>query len=159
MKRIIGIVLIIVGVALAVVAFNRHDEDRTIIDLGKVEIKTQDQAPSENTTLYYVLAAVCVIGGGFLVAGKRGSHLSLPFVKAARNDSNYKDSLGIWGRNRLFFRPFFLLLLNRLRSRTKKALPNRQSLVWEGKKNPVIYLLPERSRQGMPGILAQSYAF
>ena len=32
MKRIIGIVLIIVGVALAVVAFNRHDEDRTIID-------------------------------------------------------------------------------------------------------------------------------
>ncbi len=71
MKRIIGIVLIIVGVALAVVAFNRHDEDRTIIDLGKVEIKTQDQAPSENTTLYYVLAAVCVIGGGVLVAGKK----------------------------------------------------------------------------------------
>ncbi|MDO8366051.1 MAG: hypothetical protein Q7T20_04575 [Saprospiraceae bacterium] len=71
MKRTIGIILIIAGVALAIVAFNSHDKDRTIIDLGEVEIKTQDQSPSENTTLYYVLAAVCVIGGGFLVAGKR----------------------------------------------------------------------------------------
>ncbi|MFN0174446.1 MAG: DUF3185 family protein [Saprospiraceae bacterium] len=71
MKRIIGIILIIAGVALAIMAFNRHDEDQTIIDFGKVEIKAQGQSPSENTTLYYVLAAVCVIGGGFLVGGKR----------------------------------------------------------------------------------------
>ena len=71
MKRIIGIVLFIIGVALAIVGCNRHDEDRTTTDLGKVEIK-QDTAPSENTTLYYVLAAVCVIGGWFLVGGKRG---------------------------------------------------------------------------------------
>ncbi len=71
MKRIIGIILIIAGVALAIVAFNSHNEDRTIIDLGKVEIK-QDTGPSENTTLFYVLAAVCVIGGGVLAAGKKG---------------------------------------------------------------------------------------
>jgi len=69
MKRIIGIVLIIAGIVLAVLAFSRHEEDRTIIDLGKVEIK-QDSGPSESTTLYYVLAAVCVIGGGVL-AGKK----------------------------------------------------------------------------------------
>lgn len=66
MKRIIGIILIIVGIVLAVMALNRHEEDKTIIDLGKVEIKQQDKGPSENTTLYYVLAAVFVIGGGVL---------------------------------------------------------------------------------------------
>jgi uncharacterized membrane protein HdeD (DUF308 family) len=70
MKRIIGVILIIAGVVLAIIAFKRHDEDKTILDLGRVEIKKQDQAPSENTTLYYVLAAVCVIGGGIL-AGKK----------------------------------------------------------------------------------------
>lgn len=69
MKRIIGIILIIAGIALAIVAFNRHEEDRTILDLGKVEIK-QDSGPSESTALYYVLAAVCVIGGGVLVGKK-----------------------------------------------------------------------------------------
>ena len=71
MKRIIGIILIIAGVALAVVAYNRHEKDRTIIDLGKIELKNENKAPSESTTLYYVLAAVCVIGGGVLVAGKK----------------------------------------------------------------------------------------
>ncbi len=71
MKRTIGIILIIAGVAFAIVAFNKHDKDRTIIDLGEVEIKAQGQSPSENTTLYYVLAAACVIGGGFLVGGKK----------------------------------------------------------------------------------------
>ncbi len=71
MKRIIGIILIIAGVVLAVVAYNHHEEDRTIIDLGKIEIKNENKTPSESTTLYYVLAAVFVIGGGVLVAGKK----------------------------------------------------------------------------------------
>ncbi|MFN0034125.1 MAG: hypothetical protein ACKVUS_03595 [Saprospiraceae bacterium] len=71
MKRTIGIMLIIAGVALAVMALTRHEDDKTIIDLGEVEIKQQGKSPSQNTTLYYVLAAVCVIGGGALVAGKK----------------------------------------------------------------------------------------
>jgi uncharacterized membrane protein YidH (DUF202 family) len=71
MKRTIGILLIVLGIALAVVALSRHDEDKTILDLGKVEIKKQDQSPSENTALYYILAAVCLVGGGLLVAGKK----------------------------------------------------------------------------------------
>jgi uncharacterized membrane protein HdeD (DUF308 family) len=72
MKRIIGIILIIAGIAFAIIAFKRHDEDKTILDLGRVEIKKQDKAPSENTTLFYVLAAVCLIGGGVMVSGKKG---------------------------------------------------------------------------------------
>ncbi len=71
MGRTIGIVLIIVGVVFAILALTNHEEDRTILDLGKVEIKTQDKSPSQNTTLYYVIAAVCVIAGGATVARKK----------------------------------------------------------------------------------------
>ena len=71
MKRIIGIILILIGVIVGILALNRHDRDKTIIDLGKVELKNENKAPSENTTLYYVLAGVCMIGGGVLLAGKK----------------------------------------------------------------------------------------
>ena len=71
MGRTIGIVLIIVGVVFAILALTNQEEDRTLLDLGKVEIKKQDQSPSKNTTLYYVIAAVCVIAGGATVAGKK----------------------------------------------------------------------------------------
>ncbi|MBC7777403.1 MAG: hypothetical protein H7246_18360 [Phycisphaerae bacterium] len=71
MKRIIGILLIIAGVALAIFTFSRHEKDRTIIDLGEVEIKAQDQSHSQSTTLYYVLAAVCMIGGGIIALKKK----------------------------------------------------------------------------------------
>jgi len=71
MKRTIGIVLIIVGAVFAILALTNHEEDKTLLDLGKVEIKKQDKSPSNNTTLYYVIAAVCIIAGGATVAGKR----------------------------------------------------------------------------------------
>lgn len=71
MKRIIGIILILAGIALAFVAYSRHDKEKTIIDLGKVEIKNENKAPSENTTLYYAIAAICIVGGGFLVSSKK----------------------------------------------------------------------------------------
>jgi len=71
MKRIIGIVLIVIGVALVGIALTRHEDEKTIIDIGKLEIKDKNASPSENTTIYYVLAAVCVIGGGVMLSGKR----------------------------------------------------------------------------------------
>lgn len=71
MKRTIGIVLIVVGIVFAALALTRHEDDKTLLDLGKVEIKKQDQSPSNNTTMYYVIAAVCIIAGGAVVAGKK----------------------------------------------------------------------------------------
>jgi len=71
MKRTIGIILIIAGVVLAIFTFNQHEKDRTIIDLGEVEIKAKDQSHSQNTTLYYVMAAVCMIGGGIIALKKK----------------------------------------------------------------------------------------
>ena len=72
MKRTIGIILIIAGIILATMAFMRHDKDKTIIDLGRVEIKNENKAPSENTMMYYILAGVCIIGGGVMLGGKKG---------------------------------------------------------------------------------------
>lgn len=71
MKRIIGIILIFLGVALGIWKLVRHEQDKTIIDLGNIEVKDQRKEPSQNNTLYYVLAAACMIGGGLLLTGKK----------------------------------------------------------------------------------------
>ncbi len=71
MKRIIGIVLIVVGVVFGALALTSHEDDKTLIDLGKIEIKTQDKSPSNNTAMYYVIAGICIIAGGVIVAGKK----------------------------------------------------------------------------------------
>ena len=71
MKRIIGIILIIVGVGFAAMALSRHEDDKTLIDLGKIEIKDENHSPSKNTTLYYVIAAICVVGGAIMISGRK----------------------------------------------------------------------------------------
>ncbi|MEO6039213.1 MAG: hypothetical protein ABIQ93_12440, partial [Saprospiraceae bacterium] len=68
MKRPVGIILIVVGLIFAVFALTRHEDEKTILDLGKVEVKAPSKSPSDNTTIYYVIAAVCVIAGGAIVA-------------------------------------------------------------------------------------------
>ena len=71
MKRTLGIILIVVGVIFAGLALTRHEDEKTLLDLGKVEIKAPNKSPSNNTTMYYVIAAVCVIAGGAIVASKK----------------------------------------------------------------------------------------
>ncbi len=70
MKRIIGIILIIVGIAFGALALTSHEDDKTLLDLGKIEIKKQDKSPSNNTMMYYVISAVCLIAGGVVVSRK-----------------------------------------------------------------------------------------
>lgn len=71
MKRTIGIVLIIAGILIGVFALTRHDDEKTLVNIGDVKIKQQDKSPSENTTIYYIIAGVCVIAGGIMVSGKK----------------------------------------------------------------------------------------
>lgn len=71
MKRTIGIILIIVGVVFAILALTRHEDDKTLIDLGKIEVKEQNRSPSRNTTTYYVIAGICVVAGAALSVGKK----------------------------------------------------------------------------------------
>jgi len=71
MKRTIGIGLIVASVLLAVFAFTRHDSEKTLVNIGDIEIKQQDKSPSSYTTLCYVAAAVLALAGGVLVYGKK----------------------------------------------------------------------------------------
>ena len=70
MKRIIGIVLIVVGLIAGIYALTRHDKERTILEIGDIEIKKGNQEPGQNTMIYYVIAVLGVLGGGILLAGK-----------------------------------------------------------------------------------------
>lgn len=70
MNRIIGIVLVIVGIISGAYALTRHEDEKKILDIGNVEIKKEDKKPGQNTTLYYVIAAIGIIGGGAMLASK-----------------------------------------------------------------------------------------
>ncbi len=71
MKRTIGIVLIIAGLVFGVLALTSHDKEKTLVNIGDLEIKQKDKSPSDNTTMYYLIAGVCVIAGGVLASGKK----------------------------------------------------------------------------------------
>jgi len=70
MKRTIGIILIIAGICVGVYALTRHNEEKTLIEIGDLEIKKANKQPGENTTIYYIVAAISIIGGGFILSSK-----------------------------------------------------------------------------------------
>ncbi len=70
MKRTIGIILIIAGICVGVYALTRHNEEKTLIEIGDLEIKQDNKKPGENTTVYYIVAAISIIGGGFILSSK-----------------------------------------------------------------------------------------
>lgn len=70
MNRIIGIVLVVIGIISGAYALTRHDDEKTLIEIGDVEIKNDNKKPGQNTTLYYIIAAVGIIGGSVLLSSK-----------------------------------------------------------------------------------------
>ena len=73
MNRIIGIILIVVGVIAGAYALSRHDNEKTLIEIGDVEIKSGNKKPSQNTQLYYIIAAIGIIGGGVMLSSNKRS--------------------------------------------------------------------------------------
>ena len=70
MNRIVGIILVVVGIISGAYALTRHDEEKTLLEIGDVEIKNDNKKPGQNTTIYYVIAAIGIIGGGAMLASK-----------------------------------------------------------------------------------------
>jgi hypothetical protein len=70
MNRIVGIILVVVGIISGAYALTRHDEEKTLVDIGGLEIKKDNKKPGQSTTLYYVIAAIGIIGGGAMLASK-----------------------------------------------------------------------------------------
>ena len=73
MKRIIGIILIVAGLISGVYALTRHEDERTLLDIGNVEIKKENKEPGNRTTLYYLIALVGIVGGGIMLSSKSKS--------------------------------------------------------------------------------------
>lgn len=71
MRRIIGIVLIVVGIISGAYAVLHHEEDKTLLEIGDVKIKNENKKADSGTTMYYIIAAIGVIGGGVLLSGKK----------------------------------------------------------------------------------------
>lgn len=70
MKKTSGILAIVVGVCLGLFALTRHEEDKKILDLGKIELKNEQKQPTSTTALYYALSAIFIFGGAALTMGK-----------------------------------------------------------------------------------------
>jgi len=71
MNRIIGIILLVVGVLAGVYALTLHDNEKTLIEIGDVEIKAGNRKPSNNAQLYYIVAAVGILGGIVMLSSKK----------------------------------------------------------------------------------------
>lgn len=71
-KQPFGITLIIAGIIIGFMAFNRHQHKKTFKDLQPIEIEKADHVPFEKITLYYVLASVLItIAGIVLIIDRR----------------------------------------------------------------------------------------
>lgn len=71
MKRTIGILLIVAGIIAGAFALTRHEDEKTLLDIGNVEIKNENKAAGKNTQMYYVIAIAGILGGAFLTMSNR----------------------------------------------------------------------------------------
>lgn len=70
MNRIVGVILVLVGIISGVYAFTRHSEEKTIVEIGGLEIKKDDKKPGEQTMIYYIISAIGIIGGASILISK-----------------------------------------------------------------------------------------
>jgi|JI7StandDraft_1071085.scaffolds.fasta_scaffold1368378_1 uncharacterized membrane protein HdeD (DUF308 family) len=71
MNRIIGIVLVVAGIIAGAYALTRHEDEKTLLEIGNLEIKNEKQKAGKNTTTYYIIAAIGIIGGAFLISSNK----------------------------------------------------------------------------------------
>jgi hypothetical protein len=70
MKKIIAIILIVVGLGLAYMGYDTVSNSRASIEIGDLEISAGDQSQKQTGYVYFGLAAVALIGGGVVLAKK-----------------------------------------------------------------------------------------
>lgn len=70
MNRTIGIILVLVGIISGVYAMTLHEKEKTLLNLGNIEIKKEDKAPDRKASIGYAVAIVSLIGGTILLSSK-----------------------------------------------------------------------------------------
>ncbi|MCB0662821.1 MAG: hypothetical protein KDC24_08780 [Saprospiraceae bacterium] len=70
MKKIIGIVLLVVGIGLGFYAYNGMQDDKATLKIGDIELSAKDKEASNQTLILFVLSGVAILGGIGMVSRK-----------------------------------------------------------------------------------------
>jgi len=71
MKRTMGILLLVAGIALAIYGFTKFDRNTADIEIGDLEISAGDEGGQQNAYILIGLGAVAAIAGGIMLGGSR----------------------------------------------------------------------------------------
>ncbi len=69
MKRTMGILLLVTGIALAIYGFSKYDRNTADIEIGDVEISAGDEGGQRQSYTLFILAGIGVIAGIALMTG------------------------------------------------------------------------------------------
>lgn len=72
MKRTIGILLLVAGIALGIYGFTKYDRNTADIEIGDIEISAGDEGGQRQSYTLFILAGIGVIAGIALLSSKRG---------------------------------------------------------------------------------------
>ena len=68
MKQLIGIILVIGGIALGYSGYNKMQNSKADIKIGDLEISASDKSSSESAYLLLAVGAIGVIGGAVMLS-------------------------------------------------------------------------------------------
>ncbi len=69
MKRTIGILLLVAGIALGVYGFTKYDRNTADVKIGDIEISAGDKGGQQQSYTLFILAGIGVIAGIVLMTG------------------------------------------------------------------------------------------
>lgn len=69
MKRTIGILLLVAGIALGVYGFTKYDRNTADVKIGDIEISAGDKGGQQQSYTLFILAGIGVIAGIALMTG------------------------------------------------------------------------------------------
>lgn len=63
MKKIISLLLIIIGIAALVYGFIEYQESQELLEIGQLEVETGDKTPGKTAVWYWIGGGVAIIAG------------------------------------------------------------------------------------------------
>lgn len=70
MNRILAVVLILAGIGLGILGFQKMENSKTGIQIGNVEISAKNEKASTTAIAYLALGALCLVGGAVMLRRK-----------------------------------------------------------------------------------------
>lgn len=70
MKRTIGILLLVAGIALGIYGFTQYDRSTADIEIGDVEIGVGDEGGQQQSYTLFILAGIGIVAGIALMSSR-----------------------------------------------------------------------------------------